>query len=36
MTPGIERGELVATTVETFKKAPKSKVKDGEQAALEL
>jgi hypothetical protein len=33
---GIERPSNVAATDETFKKAPKSKVKDREQAALEL
>jgi site-specific DNA-methyltransferase (adenine-specific) len=33
---GIERPSNVAATDETFKKAPKSKVKDREQSALEL
>jgi site-specific DNA-methyltransferase (adenine-specific) len=33
---GIERPSNVAATDETFKRAPKSKVKDREQAALEL
>jgi hypothetical protein len=36
MTTGIERPSTVAATDETFKKAPKSKVKDSEQVALEL
>jgi hypothetical protein len=33
---GIERPSIVAATDETFKKAPESKKKHGEQKALEL
>jgi hypothetical protein len=33
---GIERPSTVAATDETFKKAPESKKKHGEQSALEL